>query len=453
MARPIPATAPIIAERGLATVMEDATASIETEMAATVSSKRPPTDGHGRRGEFGRGWKPLLAASIGVGLGLSPMPAFTSGIFGLALEHEFGWSRSAVLLGSALLMLSILFFGPSVGRLTDRIGARPVAIWSTVGLGLTTMALSLVTREIWTFYLLFGLMTVVSLGTLPITYARVINSWFFRQRGFALGLSLCTTGIAGMILPIYVQTLIAHFGWRIAYLGLGLLPLVITLPAILLLLPRTEPILGPDDGESATGAIEGVAVREALADRRYWIMALSVLIVGLGLGGTVVNLVPLLVDHGLTPMRAASLFGFYGLSVIVGRILSGWLLDRFWAPAIGCGFLLSPAIGALLLANGGQAPMLLAVATFLIGLASGAEFDLMAYLLGRYFGRRHFSVLYSGQYAAFALGAGTAPAIFGAVHDRLHTYTPILHVSAALFVVAALALLALGRYPLLTEPA
>jgi len=430
--------------------MDDATT---TSCGATAGTS---PIGHRAPAEFSRGWKPLLAASIGVGLGLSPMPAFTSGIFGLALEHQYGWSRSAVLLGSALLMISILLFGPYVGRLTDRVGARPVAIWSTVGLGVSTMALSLVTHEIWTYYLLFGLMTVVSLGTLPITYARVVNTWFFRQRGLALGISLCTTGIAGMLLPVYVQTLIGHFGWRVAYIGLGLLPLVVTLPCILLLLPRVEPVLGPDDAQPgrqpAASGIEGVATREALGDRRYWIMALSVLIVGLGVGGTVVNLVPLLIDHGLTPLHAASLFGSYGLSVIVGRILSGWLLDRFWAPAVGCGFLLSPAIGAFLLADGGQATALLAAAIFLVGLASGAEFDLMAYLLSRYFGRRHFSALYAGQYAAFALGAGTAPSIFGAVHDRLHTYTPILHLSAGLFVVAALALLALGRYPRLGVP-
>jgi MFS family permease len=404
------------------------------------------------QGEFARGWKPLLAASVGVGLGLSPMPAFTSGIFGLALEHEFGWSRSAVLLSSALLMLSLFLFGPYVGRLTDRIGARPVAIWSTIGLGVTTMMLSLVTHAIWTYYLLFWLMTVAALGTLPITYARVINTWFFRYRGLALGISLCTTGVSGMILPIYVQTLIMHYGWRVAYLGLGLLPLVITLPCIVLLLPRTEPVLTADNARpDAVTVTEGVAIRVALGDRRYWIMAATVLIAGLGVGGTVVNLVPLLIDHGFAPLAAASLFGFYGLSVIVGRILSGWLLDRFWAPAVGAAFLLCPALGTAVMGSTMQGPALLSAATFLVGLASGAEFDLMAYMLSRYFGRRNFSALYSGQYAAFALGAGTAPAIFGGVHDRFHTYTPILHVVSVLFLVAAALLLALGRYPRFEE--
>jgi MFS family permease len=334
-----------------------------------------------------------------------------------------------------------------MGRLTDRFGARPVAIWSTLALGLSTAAIGLLTRQIWTYYALFALMSFVSVGTLPVVYGKIISLWFDRSRGFALGIALCTTGLAGMILPIYTQTIISHFGWRWAYVGVGLLPLLIALPTLWLLLPREEgpaPLL---DANRQTPVLEGYAIGDALRHYRFWLIALGALVAGVGLGGVVFNFVPLLVDRGLTPMLAAKLFGLYGLTVVIGRVVSGWLLDRFWAPAVACGCLLTPALAALMLAVGGHAIPFLSVATCLFGLAGGAEFDLIAYLTSRYFGRLNFGSLYAGQYVAFVLGSGTAPALFGAVHDATGSYVSVLYLTAGLFAGAGLLILLLGRYP------
>jgi cyanate permease len=89
----------------------------------------------------------------------------------------------------------------------------------------------------------------------------------------------------------------------------------------------------------------------------------------------------------------------------------------------------------------------MAVTIVMLGLTSGAEFDLTAYLTSRYFGRRNFGALYGGQYAIFGVGAGFSPALFGFVHDKAGSYNPILMVSATMFVLGGAVLLLLGRYP------
>jgi MFS family permease len=420
--------------------------AVRSSSMSQVTVFRPDSTRVAHPSELRRGWKPLLGAAVGIGLGLSPIPTFTIGVFAVQLQAAFGWSRASILSSSIAVTIALLVVGPFVGRLTDRIGARPIALASTAALGVTTASLSLTTSNIWMFYALFAAMSVLSLGTLPIVYARVINTWFDRQRGVALGIALSTTGISGMLLPIYAQTLIAQVGWRGAYVGLGLLPLLITLPCVYFLLPR-------DGGSAAPGAsvtpvaTDGLTVRQALHGYRFWVMGAVALAAGAGLGGALTNMVPLFLDRGFSPATASGIFGLYGLAVVVGRLGSGWLLDRFWAPAVGCVFLWAPAVGAVLLASGIATVPVLALGTILMGLASGAEFDLVAYLTSRYFGRRHFSALYALQYAGFGVGSGIAPGIFGLVRDRTGAYDPILYGVGALFAIGAMLLLTLGRYP------
>jgi MFS family permease len=400
------------------------------------------------RAEFARGLKPLIACAAGIGLGTSGLQTFTAGVFAVALERQFGWSRSQILSAVLLQTAAIFFVGPLIGKLADRIGVRSIAICSTLLLGLGTAAFSPVTGHIWTFYLAYGLMSLGSLGTLPPIYAKVLSLWFDRRRGLAMGLALSVTGISGMVLPIYVQTLIGTVGWRAAYVGLGLVPIVIALPCIVLWLPRGRgPIVGNSVAEAGPDLVEdGLSVGQALGSYRYWLMAVTALATGIGLTGILFNLVPMLIDRGFKPAEAATLFGIYGLVVVAGRLLTGWLLDRFWAPAIGCCFLIAPCLGTLLLRSGTGSAGVVAVAVVLLALSSGSELDLLAYMTSRYFGRRNFSVLYSGQYAFFVVGAAGAP-LFAAIHDVYGSYGSILTVTSTLFALSAAAILTRGRYP------
>ncbi|HNR23481.1 MAG TPA: MFS transporter, partial [Steroidobacteraceae bacterium] len=148
---------------------------------------------------------------------------------------------------------------------------------------------------------------------------------------------------------------------------------------------------------------------------------------------------------------AAEYAGFVGVSVIAGRLVTGFLIDKLWAPGIAFAFLSAPAVSCLLLSVGLQSDVWLAIAALIVGLAAGAELDLIAFLVSRYFGLRHYGAIYGAVFVFFAVGSGFAPAVFGSVYDRFHTYTPILVVAASLFVVGGSLLLLLGKYPELRE--
>ncbi len=396
-----------------------------------------------QKAELRRGWRALVACSVGTGLGLSPIPAYTTGIFATALQKQYGWSRGEILFGVVFVTVALVLLGSTVGRLTDKLGARRVAITSTIGLGVALMLLSTIGANILSFYAGWVLIALVSLGTLPMTYAKVVTGWFEHARGLALGIMLASTGISGTIFPFYLNALIAGPGWRVAYLGLGALPLLIAVPVLLLWLKEAAPREGP------TAAVEadGLPVREALAQYRFWAAAIAALCVGAGTGGLMPNLMPLLADNGLTAGSATKVLAMLAISVTLGRLLCGWMLDRLWAPLVGIILITPAALAAAILTLPGLGFAGSAIAVAAIGLIAGAEFDLVAYMTGRYFGRRHYSELYGIQYAIFGLGAGIAPASYGAIRDHLGSYYPVLLISAALFAASAAILPTLGRYP------
>jgi len=169
--------------------------------------------------------------------------------------------------------------------------------------------------------------------------------------------------------------------------------------------------------------------------------------VSIGVGGSITNFQPLLIDRGFQPQDAAKVAGVIGVSIIVGRLIAGFLIDRFWAPLVTLPMLALPAVACLLLAQTEVPVPAAIVSALLIGLAAGAETDLVAFLTARYFGLAHYGRLYGLQYAVFGFASGISPFIFGRVFDLYGTYRPILFAAAALFVIGAVALLTLGGYP------
>lgn len=393
--------------------------------------------------ELQRGWRPLLACSVGIGLGLSPIPPFTAGLFATALEQEFNWPRGEILGSIIFVTIALVVFGAAIGRLVDRVGARKVALLSTMGLGLSLASLALITSNIMTFYAGWAVMAVVAVGTLPITYARVITGWFDRARGLALGISLASTGVTGALVPYYVQWVMDGYGWRIAYLALAALPLLIALPVIWIFLREPERISTAADKLQ----LAGLAVGQAVRDYRFWALSIAAVGLGTGTGGLIPNLVPLLVERGADMAYALHCMAILAISIVVGRLITGFMLDRMSGSLVGLLLILPVLVGLAVLGQASPTEAMFLFSAMTIGLIAGAEFDLVAYLTSRYFGRKHFSELYGIQYAIFGLGSGAAPAAYGAVHDLTGSYNLALIISGSCFAVSALCLLTMGRYP------
>ncbi len=187
-------------------------------------------------------------------------------------------------------------------------------------------------------------------------------------------------------------------------------------------------------------------LRDVLKGYRFWVMNAAFVMVGMCIAGLIAHLIPMLTDRNVTPTTAAQVAGTIGLAVIVGRIGTGYLIDRFWAPGVGMVLLCLPAGSCIILASGvGGVPAAL-LAAVLVGLAAGAEFDLMSFLTSKYFGQRKYGIIYSCLYAAFKLSAGIGAPLFGLSFDITGSYAFILYCAAGLLIAGSLLMLALGPY-------
>lgn len=395
--------------------------------------------------EFTKGWPFVLCALLGVGIGLGPVPFYTIGMVAPHLAQEFGWSFSQIMLGLPVMTLGALLAGPLVGLLADRFGVRWVAIISVVIFSLSYMAFGLSNGSLPLYLLTWTVMAIGGAGTLPMTWTRPISAHFRRQRGLALGIALLGTGLFGFLIKPFAAWLIADYGWRSTYFVIGLLPLLITLPVALKFFRDSK----PDDAAepaAAQAAADGLTLKEALKTWRFWAIWIAFVPIAFATSGPIPNMENLLKAQGFDMAQIVSLAPLIGLSVIVGRLLGGWLIDHFWAPGVALVLLSISALGCAALAqpDAGYGHAFFAIC--MIGFAAGMEYDLLAYLTARYFGLRGYASIYGALYGAYGLGAGFAPVAYGAVFDKTGSYGPALWLSAGLLVGGALLLLTVGRY-------
>jgi MFS family permease len=399
-------------------------------------------------GEFRKGWPIVLASMLGIALGLSPLPFYTIGVFAPHLVKAFGWSMGEIMGGLTITTMMLLWAGPLVGYIATRWPVRRVAIGSLILFSLAFMSLGLSSGSLVQYYMTFAAIAILGAGTLPITWTRVVNQQFDVHKGLALGISLMGTGIFGFLSKGLTAWLIAEFGWRGAFVGIGALPLVIATPVALLLFhdrpaePKAS-ALGNDPNRTAEG---GLTIGETLRDRRFWTMALGFLIVSFALAGPAPNLEKMLSLSGIPATQIIKLTSLIGLSALTGRFIGGLLVDRFWAPAVAFVILTLPAIACWLLASPHLTFASAAFSISLIGFALGVEYDLMAFFIARYFGMRSYTAIYGILYVFFSTGAGFGPLLFGLDYDRHGSY----HLSLIGAVIALLAtgfsFLTLGRY-------
>jgi MFS family permease len=411
--------------------------------------------GSGARAEFRAYWPIVLTAAVGLASGIGALPIYSLGSLTLPMSHDLGWSRAETQGIFTWMTVGNLVAAPALGWWLDRHGVRAVTLWSTAGMAVGFALLGIATQSLWSAYLIAFFTALVGVGTSPITWTRVIVAWFSSARGQALGFALAGTGVSAALVPSYTVWLIERFGWRGAYLGLAALSVAFALPLALALLrdpPAHDPAATASAGEHAArapataSAPSAAAAAAGFTSYRFWILTAAFVLVGGSLAGIIAHLVPMLSDRGVAPALAAKVAGFVGISVIAGRIVTGYLLDRFWAPGVAFIVLGMPIISCLLLASGFGGINGALVAAVLVGLAAGAEFDLMSFLVSRYFGAWRYGMLYSCLYAAFKLSAGLSAPLFGGVFDAQGSYSSILYGAGGALLLGAGLLLLLGPY-------
>lgn len=399
--------------------------------------------------EFTYGWKSLLAATIGTMCGIFTLTNYTQGFFVGPVTSEFGWSAPQFFLSYTVLMCSGLLTGPLIGYIAQRVGLRTVGIVGLIGHSLAYVVLSLNTGSLMLWYLSWALVAILGAGSLPIIWTGVLNNWFTKHRGKAIGVTMAGTGLGAFLLPPIVEFLIANHGWRTAYRGIGLGALLISLPIVFALFKEKPDSSTATDGEVMANKVEtwGLTTRDAMRTKQFWILGAVLFLTVIVVAGLLSNFERIMTEQGFERSSIAQIAAVMGLTVIIGRLMVGALVDRFWAPGVAACFFLVATLGLLILV-GTQVTMATALlVAVMIGLAAGAELDLLAYLTGKYFGPAHYPAIFGLIIAFFTVGAGIAPPLFGMAAQMFQGYGTMLTISIGLLLVSILLFLSLGRYP------
>ena len=377
------------------------------------------------------------------------MPSLVGSTFSLFLKpvsQEFGWGRDVMSFAVLLSVLVTTPMYPLIGRLVDRRGVRAVALPGMVLFGASVIGMALTTRAPIVFDLMFLVLSALATLVSGVVFGRAVAGAFDQARGKALGLCLgLGGGLGAAVAPLIAQALITSLGWRIAYAGLGLLPILIGFPVLMIFLKSTGPSPPAAQGVRAPEPAPGAGLLQAARSPVLWIIGALIFFSCFANNGMLVHLGALLTDRGTSAATAAAMLSAIALATSVGQITSGFLLDRVNSPYVGAPFAASLLAGLLLLHHGGT-PAAQFSGVILFGLGIGSEYSLLPYYLTRYFGLRSFGQLYGAMYAVAAIAGGLGPYVMGSLFESTRSYGPALTIFEVGMAIAVCCIFALKRY-------
>ncbi|MFA7602693.1 MAG: MFS transporter [Novosphingobium sp.] len=406
------------------------------------------------RAEWRRHWPLVLAASFAFSF-TSVMTAST-GLFIEPWTREFGWSRTLLSSGMSITAVTTFLFSPLFGVLIDRIGTRRMALPGLALLAATMASLSLLDGSVWMWFAIWTVYAVAALATKSTVWTAGVASAFDAGRGLALGLTLSGSAFAQALTPPLTNWLIDSFGWRQAFVWLagGWGGLAILLCFFLLYdgydASRKARAQNPDaaaSSKSLLGDAPGLSVAEAWRSVALWRIAISTFVIMIVTIALVVHQIPILVEIGVDRTSAAYYAGMAGLAGVAGKLVTGWLLDRYAARWVGGLTLAATSLTFILLLLPDRSMPIIFAAMFINGYAAGTKLQIAGYLTSAYGGMRHFGAIFGAMASLIAAGSGLGPLLAGFVYDIYGNYDPYLWVAIAGTLFSAFLIFGLPDYP------
>lgn len=393
--------------------------------------------------EWRQGWQVVFAAAIGIAVAGSYMH-FTGAMI-RPLQEAYGWARGEIALGLTVMTMLSPLANVIAGALADRFGPRRMALWGSGTFALGFAVWGLAGPALWTWYLFCGLFALLSHIASVTIWTMMVVKRFNAQRGLALAMALSGSGLAIGVIPTLVLLLNQWFGVRETFFIWGLAGgALMFLPALLFFHERPPAALAADPA-APKPQVHGHTLPEALRDRNFWQFVASVLLVSLAVGTFIMHLQPMLLDTGFTPATAASVALFMGPSMIVGRIGMGMMFDYFNARVVSAIAFLLPGFACLMLLMMDGSYLQAAVTGVVIGLGLGAEMDVVAYVVSRYFGMRSYGKIFALVSGTYGMGIGVGSAFSGLLFDQTGSYNFALLLLAGFSLCAVLAVTTLGK--------
>ena len=404
------------------------------------------------RDEWRAHW-PLVAATTSA-MSLAALPSFMLGTMIAPIEQEFGWTRAQITSGPALVSMMGLLFAIMAGYAIDRLGA-----WR-VGLGVVLISssgialISVMQNSMWQWWATWGLIGIAATATSTVWLAPV-SSTFSKARGLALAITISGTGISSSLAPPLAQYFIENYSWRTGYLAMAAIWVAVVLPLVLAFVPRmsAHEAAKPEASESSSPPkppikpIVGLTIGQGFRNRAFYLLFLASLFSSFAGVALIINMVPVLIDNGISRADAVLVAGSMGLASIVGRMGGGWMIDNYdvrtvaiWASLLSLAF----PIGLLVMPGTVWAAY---AAVILYGFTGGAKMNAIIYLTTTYLGSRAFGTFYGAISITSSIASGIAPMLASYIFDVTRSYDMVIWAVVPSFLLAALMFVLLGPAP------
>ncbi len=393
---------------------------------------------------------PLVAA---LGYSVSVLHVYSLGPFIAPLQSEFDWTRAEVSMGLMISNAGIAVLCIPIGLLVDRFGPRVIGLAGVVLMGGAYALLGTATGQVSNWIFLWALIALAAPWTQSLVWTSAVASRFEISRGVAFAVTLAGAPLGATLFPVLATYLIETQGWRTAFSATGGIWVALVLPFLFFGFRGRRDRSREHRSTVATPMpdLTGLSLTEGFRSAAFFKLLLAGSLFAFTVIGILVHFVPILTDSGTSPLAAAGTASLIGIFSIIGRLGTGFLLDRFPGHFVGAGIFLLANVACLLLLFQADATLSQAVAAAIFGLTLGAEIDVIAYLATRHFGLRNFGALFGGLVAALNLGSAFGPLAAGATFDRFGSYSAFLVVTMVLMTGSAVVLASLGRPPFATR--
>lgn len=365
---------------------------------------------------------------------------YSFGVFYKPLIRDFGWSRAETAGPYALGQFMIGVFSIITGRLSDKIGSRRVIMFGSLVLG-TGYILTSCINNLWQFYLTYGFVIAAGTSAMYVPIVSLLTRWFARKPGAMVGLGISGIGFGVGVVPIIASNLVAHFGWRISVLSLGVAVLLFVF-TLSLLLKDPETRGGPVSRRVSSS--KEYSFTEAVHTRQFWMFCVAWIFYGFVYQVGLVHLIPHATDIGMTATAAATLLTVIGLVGTPARISLGISGDRFGnRPTFIIAYGLIGLVYLGLAFN--NSIWMLYVFAVIFGALNGVGI-LLAPIAAEYYGYRSLGIIVGVIIFANNIGNAISPPLAGFIYDKMKSYEMAFLICGVVGFAAAVIMWYL-RYP------
>lgn len=381
---------------------------------------------------------------------------YSFSIFIEPIEKEFGWNRAAISLTMSIYLITGGLMGPVFGRLIGRFGPRRVMFVCALAAGACFILVSL-TRWLWYFYVIYGLLAVAVCGMGVVPVSSLLSNWFEKRRGTAIGVSMVGISAGGLLLAPMVGLVTVHFGWKAAFVIIGLLVWIIALPAVCFVVRDRPEELGlmADNEDPAEAGLagggdgtrifaEGWPASAVFRGRAFWCIFVSFFLTPMAQMGVLQHQVPLIMDAGISQAAAAAALGVTAGVGGLGKLCFGRISDIWPFRYV---ILLSFGLQAMsvLLLLFAETPLMVWVYAVCFGFSMGGVVVLLPLVVGHFWGLLSYGVLLGALWVANSLGGALGTYASGLIYDYAGDYRYALYLFVTAYIASIACFFLAGR--------